>query len=235
MPGYTRRQLKEDKFAETAQDAAEWAGEHRKLVTWTVSILIIVIVVTVGGWTWRSRQIEQANIDLSAALRTLSAPLRPAGTPAGDTPSFTSIAERGQAAAKQLQAIADKYSLVPPGKVARYLLGSAQLQAGNTAAAEQTFKTAADFSDKDIAALAKMSLASIYTDSNRQADAIKIYKELSDHPTATVSKSTAQLALAEIYEKTDPQEATKIYQQVQKDDPHSQAAQVAAQKLVHPK
>jgi hypothetical protein len=43
------------------------------------------------------------------------------------------------------------------------------------------------------------------------------------------------LALAEIYEKTDPQEATKIYQQVQKDDPHSQAAQVAAQKLVHPK
>jgi len=235
MPGYTRRQLKEDKFAETAQDAAEWAGEHRKLVTWTVSILIIVIVVTVGGWTWRSRQIEQANIDLSAALRTLSAPLRPAGTPAGDTPSFTSIAERGQAAAKQLQATADKYSLVPPGKVARYLLGSAQLQAGNTAAAEQAFKTASDFSDKDIAALAKMSLASIHNDSNRQADAIKIYKELSDHPTATVSKSTAQLALAEIYEKTDPQEATKIYQQVQKDDPHSQAAQVAAQKLVHPK
>lgn len=235
MPGYTRRQLKEDKFAETAQDAAEWAGEHRKLVTWTVSILIIVIVVTVGGWTWRSRQIEQANIDLSAALRTLSAPLRPAGTPAGDTPSFTSIAERGQAAAKQLQATADKYSLVPPGKVARYLLGSAQLQAGNTAAAEQAFKTASDFSDKDIAALAKISLASIYNDSNRQADAIKIYKELSDHPTATVSKSTAQLALAEIYEKTDPQEATKIYQQVQKDDPHSQAAQVAAQKLVHPK
>lgn len=235
MPGYTRRQLKEDKFAETAQDAAEWAGEHRKLVTWTVSILIIVIVVTVGGWTWRSRQIEQANIDLSAALRTLSAPLRPAGTPAGDTPSFTSIAERGQAAAKQLQAIADKYSLVSPGKVARYLLGSAQLQAGNTAAAEQSFKTASNFSDKDIAALAKMSLASIYTDSNRQADAIKIYKELSDHPTNTVSKSTAQLALAEIYEKTDPQEATKIYQQVQKDDPHSQAAQVAAQKLVHPK
>lgn len=235
MPGYTRRQLKEDKFAETAQGAAEWAGEHRKLVTWAISILIVVILVAVGGWTWRSRQIEQANIKLSDALRTLSAPLRPAGTPPGDTPSFTSIAERGQAAAKQLQAIADKYSLVPPGKVARYLLGSAQLQAGNTAAAEQTFKTAADFSDKDIAALAKMALASIYNDSNRQADAIKIYKELSDHPTATVSKSTAQLALAEIYEKTDPQEATKIYQQVQKDDPHSQAAQVAAQKLVHPK
>jgi predicted negative regulator of RcsB-dependent stress response len=235
MPGYTRRQLKEDKFAETAQDAAEWASEHSKLVIWTVSILIVVIVVTVGGWTWRSRQLEHANIDLSAALRTLSAPLRPAGTPAGDTPSFTSIAERGQAAAKQLQATADKYSLVSPGKVARYLLGSAQLQAGNMAAAEQTFKTAADFRDKDIAALAKMSLASLYNDSNRQADAIKIYKELSDHPTATVSKGTAQLALAGIYEKTDPQEAAKIYQQLQKEDPHSQAAQVAAQKLIHPK
>lgn len=235
MPGYTRRQLKEDKFAETAQDAAEWASGHRKLVTWSLGVAIVAVLVIVGGWTWRSRQIEQANIDLSDALRTLSSPLRPAGTPAGETPSYTSIAERGQTAAKQLQAIADKYSLVPPGKVARYLLGTAQLQAGNTAAAEQTFKTASDFSDKDIAALAKMSLASIYNDSNRQADAIKIYKELSDHPTATVSKGTAQLALAEIYEKTDPQQATTIYQQLQKDDPHSQAAQVAAQKLVHPK
>lgn len=239
MPGYTRRQLKEDKFAETAQGAAEWASDHRKLVTWTVSILIVAVVVTVVGWTWRSRQIEQANIDLSAAMRTLSAPIRPAGAPApaaeDDTPSFASIAERGQAAAKQLQSIADKYSLVPPGKVARYLLGSAQLQAGNTAAAEQTFKTAVDFSDKDVAALAKMALASIYNDSNRQSDAIKIYKDLSDHPTATVSKGTAQLALAAIYEKTDPQQATTIYQQLQKEDPHSQAAQVAAQKLVHPK
>ncbi|HKD82231.1 MAG TPA: tetratricopeptide repeat protein [Candidatus Angelobacter sp.] len=235
MPGYTRRQLKEDKFAETAQGAAQWATGHRNLVAWVVGLLIVVVLLGAGVFTWRNHQIEQGNFELSTALRTLNAPLRPAGTPAGDTLSFTSVAERGQAAAKQFQAIADKYSLVSPGKVARYLRASALLQAGDTAGAEKDFKTAADSGDKDLAALAKMALASIYRDSNRQADAIKIYKELADHPTATISKSTAQLELAEIYEKIDPQQATMIYQQVQKDDPRSTAAQVAAQKLVHPK
>jgi tetratricopeptide (TPR) repeat protein len=234
MPGYTRRQLKEDKFAETAQGAAQWATGHRRLVVWVLGLIVVAVVLFVGGLTWRNHQIEQANIDLNSAMRTLTSPLRPAGTPAGDTPSFTSVAERGQAAAKEFKAIADKYSLVPPGKVARYLHGSALLQAGDTAGAEQEFKTAADFGDKDLAALAKMALASIYRDSNRQADAIKIYKELADHPTATVSKGTAQLELAAVYEKTDPQQAATIYQQLQKDDPRSPAAQVAARKLGQP-
>lgn len=235
MPGYTRRQLKEDKFAETAQGAAQWATGHRQIVIWALGLIVVGVLAIVGIFAWRNHQIEQANLALNAALRTMSEPLRPAGTPAGDTPSFTSVAERGQTAAKELKAIADKYSLVPPGKVARFLRGSALLQAGDTAAAEQEFKAAADFSDKDLAALAKMALASLYRDTNRQADAIKIYKELADHPTATVSKSTVQLELAAIYEKIDPQQATSIYQQLQKDDPRSTAAQVAAQKLSRPK
>jgi tetratricopeptide (TPR) repeat protein len=235
MPGYTRRQLKEDKFAETAQGAAQWATGHRNLVVWVVGLIVVGVLALAGFFAWRNRQIEEANIALNTALRTMGAPLRPAGTPAGDTPSFTSVAERGQAAAKELNAIADKYSLVPPGKVARYLRGSALLQAGDKAAAEQEFKTAADFGDKDLAALAKLALASMYRDSNRQADAIKIYKDLADHPTATVSKSAAQLELAAVYEKIDPQQATAIYQQLQKDDPRSAAAQVATQKLSRPK
>ena len=236
MPGYTRRQLKEDKFAETAQDAALWATGHRKLVGWVIGLLVVAVLLGVGIFTWRSHQIEQANFELNSALRILNAPLRPVGTPAGDTPSFTSVAERGQAAAKEFKTIADKYSLVPPGKVARYLRGSALLQAGDTAGAEQEFKTAADSGDKDLAALAKTALASMYRNSNRQADAIKIYKELADHPTATVSKESAQLELDDIYEKTDQQQANAIYQQLKKDSPPgSAAAQVAARKLNAPK
>jgi type II secretory pathway component PulJ len=235
VPGYTRRQLKEDKFAETAQGAAEWASGHTRLVIWAVALIVIAVLATTGILTWRSRQIDQANEELETAMRTLTAPLRPAGTPAGDSPSFTSAAERGREAAKEFKAIADKHSLVKPGKVARYLYGVALLQAGDTATAEPEIKKAADSGDKDLAALARMTLASIYRNSNRQADAAKIYQELADHPTATVSKATAQLALAEMYETTDPQQAAAIYQQVQKDDPTGPAARVAAQKLSHAK
>src|ERR1043166_128092 len=81
VPGYTRRQLKEDKFAETAQGAAQWATGHRQLVVWALGLVIIAVLATTGIVTWRNRQIDQANEELVAALRTWNAPLRPAGSP----------------------------------------------------------------------------------------------------------------------------------------------------------
>lgn len=237
MPGYTRRQLKEDKFAETAQGAALWATGHRRVLIWALGMALIAVLAIAAFFTWRARQIDQGNDALAAAMRTFNAPLRPAGTPApaDNSPSFTSVTDRAKAAEKEFQAIADKYSLVAPGKIARYMRGVALLQAGDSAGAERELKSASDSGDKDVAGLARMALASIYSNSNRQADAVKTYKDLIDHPAATVSKATAQLALAELYEKTDPQQATAIYQQLQKDDPRSTAAQMAAQKLARPK
>lgn len=232
MPGYTRRQLKEDKFADTAQGAALWATGHRQTVILTVGIVLVAIVATAGVVAWRGRQADQANTELSAAMRTFETPVGPAAPPGGDTgPTFATIADRAKAAEKQFGAVADKYSSVSPGRIARYLRGTALLQAGDKAGAEQDLKTAAAFSDKDVAGLAKMALASIYRASNRMPEAIAIYKELADHPTATVPKAQAQLELADIYETTDPQQAALIYQQLQKDDPRSPAAQVAAQRL----
>jgi hypothetical protein len=235
VPGYTRRQLKEDKFAETAQGAALWATGHRSLVVWALGLIIVGVLAVAGVFTWRSRQIEQANIELAAAMRTFDAPLRPPGTPAGDTPSFTSISERAKAAEKEFKATADKHSLVPPGKIARYLHGVALMQAGDTAAAEQELKTAAGFRDQDVATLAKMALASIYRSSNRQSEAANIYKDIAQHPSSTVSKASAQLELAGMYETTDPQQAATIYQQLQKENPQTPAGQLAAQKLARSK
>ena len=236
MPGYTRRQLKEDKFAETAQGAAQWASGHRQTVIWIVALALVAVVLTAGVITWRSRQTDQANVELSTALRTFEAPLSPAGAPAEDSsPTFSTISERAKAAQKQFQATADKYSTVSPGKIARYMSGIAAIQAGDKTEAEKELKTAADFRDKDVAALAKLALASTYRGMNRASDAVAIYKDLAEHPTVTVSKSQAQLELAEMYEATDPQQAKLIYQQVQKDDPKSPAAQMAAQKLVKAK
>jgi predicted negative regulator of RcsB-dependent stress response len=232
VPGYTRRQLKEDKFAETAQGAAQWATGHRLTVILTAGLVLVVILATAGVVAWRSRQTEQGNTELSAAMRTFETQLTPAGSPAGDAgPTYASITDRAKAAEKQFGAVADKYSSVPPGRIARYLQGIALLQAGDKAGAERELKIAADVSDKNVASLAKMALASIYRGSNRMPQAVATYKELSEHPTTTVPKAQAQLELAEIYESTDPQQATLIYQQLQKGDPQSPAAQVASQKL----
>jgi thioredoxin-like negative regulator of GroEL len=142
------------------------------------------------------------------------------------------LAERGKEAEKEFQDIAKKYPHTKPGKIAKYMAGAAALDAGDTADAEKQLKDAADMSNKDVASLAKLALANVYRVTNRQGEAAKIYKDLSDHPTDTVSKTQAQLELAQMYETTDPKQAQSLYQQIQKENPNTSAAQIAAGKLV---
>jgi predicted negative regulator of RcsB-dependent stress response len=234
MQGYTRRQLKEDRFAETAKDAADWASGHRRTVVWAIAVIVLAAAAVGGYFAWQSRQTEQANVELTVAMRTFTAQLRPAGAPpaaAGDDPGFSTSVDRAKAAAKQFQPIADKYSLTKAGKIARYMQGVATMQAGDNATAEKLLKDVAGSRDKDVAALAKMTLANLYRSTNRQSEAVKIYKELESNPTNTVSKAEAQLAMASMYESSDPQQAANIYQQIQKEAPTSAAAQIAASRL----
>jgi len=233
MQGYTRRQLKEDRFAETAKDAADWASGHQRLVLWGIGVVVLVAAAVGGFMAWQSRQNEQANIELSAAMRTYTQPLRPAGVPPvpGEDPGYSTLADRARAAGKQFQAIADSHSFTKAGTVARYMQGVTAMEGGDNASAEKLLKDVAGSRDKDVASLANMALASLYRATNRQSDAVKIYKDLQNNPTDTVSKAEAQLAMAAMYEASDPQQAASIYQQIQREAPTSTAAQIAASRL----
>ena len=81
------------------------------------------------------------------------------------------------------------------------------------------------------ASLAKLALASVYRSEKKDAQAIDTYKQLIDKPTISVNKVTAQLELASFYEgrqKTD--EAKRIYDQIQKENPATEAATLAQQR-----
>ena len=70
------------------------------------------------------------------------------------------------------------------------------IASGDNAGAEQNFKDVASKGNRDLSALAKLALASLYGQTNRTKDAVAIYQELINKPTASVSKVTAQLQLA---------------------------------------
>ena len=234
MQGYTRRQLKEDKFIETAQGAAEWTSSHRQPLIYGAVAVIVIVLAALAFYTWRNKQNDAANLALGAAMRVSSAQIRPAGAPAtpDNKDTFASAAERGKAAEAQFKTVADKYPHTDAGHIAGYMAGVSAVEAGDKTGGEELLKKAADSGDKNVAALARMALANFYQANNRLADATRIYKDLADHPTDTVSKSAAQLAMAEMYEATDPQQATSIYQQIQKENkPDSAAAQTATAKL----
>jgi len=236
VQGYTRHKLKEDKFAERTKDAVEWTAGHQRTVSWVIGVIVVAALAIFGFMTWYGRQNDAANAALGSAMRTLTAQLRPAGITAtpDNKDTFGSVAERAQAAEKEFKSAADQFDRFPypkAGRIARYMEGVTAVEAGDSGA-EQILKGVTGSRDANVASLGKMSLAALYRSSNRQADAVRIYKDLQDHPTDTVSKVQAQLEMAEMYENTDPQQAANIYTQIQKDNsPQSPAAQIAATKL----
>jgi TolA-binding protein len=142
--------------------------------------------------------------------------------------SFASSQERATAARKQFQAIVDHYPRTHTAGMARYFVGLASSQLGDNAAAERSLQETANSSNADLAALGKFALASVYRVENKDTQAVDLYKQLIDKPVLVVSKATAQLELAGFYEsRQKPDEAKKIYDQVVKENPSSDAASLA--------
>jgi TolA-binding protein len=233
----TRHQLKQDAFSRVTIGAAEktahWSVEHRNTLTIAAIAVVVIAAVVAGGWYYLSTQDEKASFDLSQAVRTLEAQIRPAGTPAQpDVPSYTSAKERAEAARKQFQTIVDKYPHTRTADMARYFLGVTSVSAGDNAAAENDFKAVVSTGNKELASVAKMALAALYANTNRTKDAVALYQELINHPTASVSKVTAQLQLADLYQTSNqPLDAKRLYEQIKKDNPSTEAGQMATQKL----
>ncbi len=237
MRAETRHQLKQDTFSRVTLGAAEktahWSVEHRNTVIIAAVAVIVMVAGVGGGWYYYSAQDEKASLDFTVATRTLEAQLRPTGVPAQpDVPSFTSAKERAQAAQKQFQAIIDRYPHTRTADMARYFLGVTSASMGDNAAAEKYFKAAASTGSKELASVAKLALAGLYGDTNRAKDAIALYQELISHPTTSVSKVTAELQLAELYQgNNQPLDAKRLYEQIKKDNPSTEAGQLATQKL----
>jgi tetratricopeptide (TPR) repeat protein len=190
---------------------------------------VAIAAVAFGGWYYVNAQDEKASAELSTAVRTFETPVRPAGVPA--QPGFESFAspqERGTAARKQFQAIVDKYPHTHTADMARYFVGLASEQLRDNAAAERSLQEAAGSSNADLAALGKFALAAVYRGENKNTQAVDLYKQLIDKPTIVVSKATAQLELAGFYESQQkPDEAKKIYEQVEKENLATEAASLA--------
>ena len=94
MRAETRHQLKQDRFSKATIEAAEktvhWTVEHQsKLIVAAIAVLAVA-AIAFGGWYYLNLQDEKASGELSTAVRTFEAPVRPAGMP--PQPGFDSFA-----------------------------------------------------------------------------------------------------------------------------------------------
>jgi predicted negative regulator of RcsB-dependent stress response len=193
-----------------------------------------VLAVVVGGLVFWNTKSAAADLALGAAMDTYDGPLAQPGAPS-ETGVYNNAKDRSTAANKQFQAVAQQYGWLPQGAKAHYFIGITDQELGQTSAAEAELKTAADawsWGDRNLSNLAKLALAGIYHQTNRDAQAIDIYNALVAKPSTTVSASVAKLDLADVYVAQGKQDqARKLWAEVKDSDKTGAASQIASEKL----
>jgi tetratricopeptide (TPR) repeat protein len=229
----TKKALKHDQFVDTTTHGLEWVKENRRSVILTSSIVLAaLLIIVIGALVFNSRS-EAASVAFGQAMQAYQTPIAEPGQPVPPgIKTYPSVNDRAKAANDLFAGVADKYGMTPDGKNARYFVGLTYMEQGKNDQAETTFKQVAGGFDGDLAALAKLSLAQLYRQTNRDPQAIDLYNELTAKPTSTVPSGLAQLQLAELYESENkPDLAKKIYAQLKDKDPKGPAGALAAQKL----
>jgi predicted negative regulator of RcsB-dependent stress response len=226
---YTRQQLKQDKLAATAAEAVHWTVAHRKTIISGVIALAVLVAAGIGIFWYRDYRQAAAAQKLGDALVTYNAPVLPDASQGNQMVSFSSVADRALAAKKQFYAISAEYGSARAGQWAHYFAALCEVDLGNYDVAEGQLKDVAKSRNVEVSSLAKLALASVYRNQKKDSDAVAVYKDLIDHPTLSVPKTTAQLGLADLYQASEPAEASKLYEQIAKDDAKGPAGQIAAQ------
>jgi tetratricopeptide (TPR) repeat protein len=208
-----------------------WVSGHRASVQrWTI-VSVAVLVVGGAALVFSALSSGKAQSALNDALDVYTAPLAQPGAPTGNG-TYATNAERAKAANQQFAAVAGKYGWLSEGKKAHYFAGVTYQDLGNNSAAETELKAAAGSWDRNLANLAKLALAGLYHQTNRDSQAVDLYNALAAKPSDTVSKAVAQLDLADLYAATGRQsDAKALWAKVKDDDKEGPAGSLAAQKL----
>lgn len=233
MARLTRQELRKDEFATRFAAFQEFFLQNQRTIVIGTAAVAVALGIALGGTYYvRSRE-TRASYAFAQALAAFHAPVGqnvpPTASP--NTPHFKTAEEKYQQAYKQFSEVAGRYSLLSQGKFARYYAALCERDLGKMSEAEKELSAVAAGRDRDLAALAKMALAGVYEQTSRNEQAEKLYQELVNHPTNTVPKATSQLALAELYQKTKPAEATELYKKIQTEYPGSAAAGMASKML----
>ncbi len=229
MDTQTRHALKQDKFVQATTTSLSWVDLHRPEVIRASIAVVVVLAALIGGAIYYQHRSAQASVALGQALEIYNSPLRQLGEP--EDGSYATAADKAKAANQQFVEVANRYGNLEAGKIARYFAGLTEIDLGKTADAESDLKQAAGSYHKDLSALAKVALANLYVQTGKSPQAIDLYKQVIASPTDTVPAPAAQLQLAAIYEKTDPQQAKQIYAVLKDKDKATAAGQIAAEKL----
>jgi len=204
----TRKELKTDEVAEKAFEFLDWTKVHQAVVIRGVIAVVVLGVAWLGYHFYNGHQAEVRQEALAKALRVQEATTGTNIQPA--SAHFDTEDEKTKAAAAAMTDVAKRFSGTQEGAIAQMYLAGAAAEKGDLPGSEKLFKEVVADAPASYASLARLSLANVYASEGKNNDAETVLRDAMAHPTSTVSRESAALALAQILAKTKPEEARKL-------------------------
>ena len=222
MDRQLKKVVKNDEFKQQVWHSIDFVKDHTAEVKKYGVIALAVLVVAGGIYFYIGHQADAREEALAHALRVDQ------GTVGSNTQAanlhFNTQEEKDKASEKAFREVADKYPGTQEGAIALMNLGQAAVDRGDLTEGQKDFKNIVDSAPAAYASQAALALAQLYDIEGKSADAEKLLDNLVKHPTVTVSKDEAELAMAKVIAKTDPAKARKILEDLQA---HAQRAAIS--------
>jgi hypothetical protein len=174
--------------------------------------------LVLGIWYWRGSAHQSRQTELADALRIRDAVLTVTPQPDDPRPHFPNKDAKDKAVRAAFEGIISRHPGSDESAVAHFHLGSLDSDNGDIANAEKHFKIVVESGDADLASSGKLSLAQVYQAQGKNADAERLLRELINNPTTVVSKEQATFSLIRLLGVTNPSEARKLLEPLQKDE-----------------
>jgi predicted negative regulator of RcsB-dependent stress response len=203
-----KKVVKNDEFKEQVWHGIDFLQHHTADAKKYGAIALAVLLVAGGTYWFIHHQADVREEALAAALKIDDATVGSNHQPANLW--YQTQQEKDAASHKAFSEVASKYHGTIEGAIATMNLGQAAVDHGDMAAGEKYLKDVVDSAPAAYSSQAALALAQLYAIEGKNADAEKTLNDLIKNPSITVSKEEAQLALAKVKAKTDPDGARKI-------------------------
>jgi TolA-binding protein len=174
-----RRHLKDNELANFASSAQQAIDEHRREITATIAVIVVVGGAALGWFGWRQHVQSQAQAMLADAITVDGAPVGPPQVPGVKELRFATEHEKLEAELAKYKAVADKYPTTDAGLFARYRVGSIYMALGDANQATDAYVYVRDHGGKTVyARMASLGVAEAQTRVGNYDRAITMFKDM---------------------------------------------------------
>ena len=231
----TRKEMKRDDFATAVGRGMEYAESHARTLLLGLGVVALLAVLFLVGRIFLGHRADQANEDLSHALKVYQAPIDAAAAKPDDpkSPSFPDAQARRTRAKQLFEKVRDDYGSSDAADVAGVYLAQIAAEEGQLDRARELWTRFVDDNPKNIlAGEARVNLIHLDRQQGKGQDLVQRLKTMLEEEAPGLPKDVILYELAATQEELGrKQEALASWRRITEEYPESAYRSEAQQKV----